>query len=248
MPHRRFAGNFLATVLFALLAVSAVSAATCPAGATTLTPGQTVSGTVGFRVYVYYCISIGDAETLPLTISVTPSGVVDPDLFVSIKNSQPQSGAADTFAGSFYGGDSYTFQPAEFGTGAARMAYASVSCFDAPSCTFSIVASFNNVYDLVEGQAQSLTVTRGALVSFKFPDTGGSATTRVTFALTVLRGTVSLFVGNAQMPVPSDASTFQWQQLSYQGGAPLVVEKGATWPGDNIFRIVVRGPSVRTSM
>ena len=166
---------------------------------------------------------------------MTPLSQGDPDLFCTIDGSTPDSSAPYKAQG--FGQDTITIPP----NSNINVLYCMVKGFTETS--YSIVYSENARFVLANGNPLSDIVMKNGMRYFTFT----AVSSEVTIIATPINGSISVFVGSGQYPVPEDPNSYipRWSSTFQYTGTPLVIQQyDPDYPSGGKFYITVLGVEV----
>jgi len=187
----------------------------------TLQDGVSVLKTLKADEFEYFQFVV-DRSDMDLSVSVTPLGNGDPDLFISTTAMTPNSTTDNTIRATAYRDDCVTIRAADLTLGTY---YIGVTAY--LNSTFTLVASFSSETHLQDGLPQGGVVTRrqSKYYQIQFDD----LSTDLTVTVTPYVGKAFLCLSTTEKPVVNDADTYQWSKFS---DSLLTITVS---PGDNHF-------------
>lgn len=168
-----------------------------------------------------------------LTITVTPLGEGDPDLYVDFTECPT---ATAPYIARDYGQDSVSIPSDRY---PADAQYVHAAVFGFRNVNYTILASYENVVSLTDGIPQSGTVQYEGMDYFILNTSTFTQHTDLTISATPLRGRIALLVGASFQPLRNN---YTWSsRIPYNGEALVIYKNDARWPADGIFYIAVYG-------
>jgi len=175
----------------------------------------------------YYSIALPTPiPNNPLTITVTPVTLSDPDLYCGFQP-YPQAGQANVSSATQYREDSLVYQSADL-AGHTTL-YCTVFAF--VGGRYSIVAHFDEPVVLIDGFPQTGALTTAPLFyRFTVPTTSYAQVSSLTIVATPLAGITNLLVNKGVNPDPAHTL---WPAA--RNGAPLRITKDdPNWPASGV--------------
>lgn len=168
-----------------------------------LTDGVSFVKDLAAHEWEYFRLPI-DATDKDLTVTVTPFGAGDPDLFISDTDPHPNMSAP--WKSTNFRDDSITIPSSDL---KVQTYYVGVNAF--LNVTFSIVASLSATIRMQDGSVQAGEVRNGGIKYYTLDVQ--QATDALTFTLTPLMGRAFLYVSSSRKPDPKNHSSYQWSSF-----------------------------------
>jgi len=175
-------------------------------GSTTLQQETPLQASVETGAYAYFRTFV-TSNVEELTITISPLGRGDPDLYVSATNSRPTR-ESYTWQGNRVMGDSVSIPNTD--TNFCTNCWIYIGVYGYTATTFSVVAHYGGSTSLQDGVPQSGHVERSEMVYYTFAAWRGHDEFTVT--LTPLAGDSTFYMSsNMKDPEINDPSTYQFQ-------------------------------------
>lgn len=191
----------------------------------TLQDGRVFREDLTAGTFEYFQFPVDFSEATEITVSVSPLGQGDPDLYMSTSITGPQRPTRDmdghTWSGRQLYGDSITISETDPNYCQDCTYYIGVYAYT--NVTFTVVATLETPVVLNDGVTLSSSVKRGAMKYFNIRTLTGHSD--LTISLTFFGGNANLYVGTEMYPEYNDDMSYHWAKYWYSGAITLVIRE-----------------------